>query len=668
MKRPAPQEQQSNDLSPKRPRNGDRPSRTTFRPDLFDISTKNTFREAYSASTPYPHAVVPSLIEDSLLRSVRTEALTQVAFTLKETDIYRIYQSGDLANLSKLDAESLAHLPSLVTLRDALYSPDFREWISTVTGAGKVSGQKTDMAINIYAPGGHLLCHDDVIGTRRISFILYLTDPDDPWQPEWGGGLRLYSTETQTDKAGKTVKVPSPEHDLNIPPAFGQMSFFAVRPGESYHDVEEVYHAAKPNEDHRRVRIAISGWYHVPQEGEDGFVEGEESQLQHKSSLAQLQGASDIFDEPLQHFEHFDELRTVPRSDGKAMEVDPGEDTDSEEDILSEQDLTLLLKYLTPSFLTPSMTDEFAASFEQNSFLELDQLLNDKFASELQAWIESHNEDSEDQGNWRIACPPHKQRYLYTVVNKQHHSTSPIWSLLTDLLRSHAFKKWLALITGFHPHSLVAQHVMGRRFRRGKDYALASAYHKEQPSLEFTLGMSPPIADLGANPTLGRKVNGLSKPAQIDENLTKFLEADASHGGDEVYMAGDDDDTESVHSRSLPHVGKKVDPAIYRSADNDEDSGILFATNPSWNTFSVVLRDSGTLRFVKYMSQAAPSDRWDIKGEIELSQDAFDGEEAAEGIENESDADPSDISDDGADQISEGDEDNDENDENTYHD
>jgi Rps23 Pro-64 3,4-dihydroxylase Tpa1-like proline 4-hydroxylase len=27
----------------------------------------------------------------------------------------------------------------------------------------------------------HLLCHDDVIGTRCVSYIIYLTDPDDEW-------------------------------------------------------------------------------------------------------------------------------------------------------------------------------------------------------------------------------------------------------------------------------------------------------------------------------------------------------------------------------------------------------------------------------------------------------------------------------------------------------
>lgn len=210
-----------------------------FHPALFEPKTLTTYQAAYQDSQPYRHGVIPALISDTLLRSVRTEILTHISFTPKETDIYKIQQSGDLANLDGLDSAQLADLPSLVTLRDALYSAEFRAFLEDVTGAGKLSGKKTDMAINIYTPGSYLLCHDDVIGTRRVSYILYLTDPDEPWQAEWGGGLRLYATEKKRNKGGEEVKVPLPEHVKVIPPTWGQLSFFAVQPGESFHDVEE---------------------------------------------------------------------------------------------------------------------------------------------------------------------------------------------------------------------------------------------------------------------------------------------------------------------------------------------------------------------------------------------------------------------------------------------
>lgn len=40
--------------------------------------------------------------------------------------------------------------------------------VAEVTGAGPLSGSRIDLSINAYAHTGHLLCHDDVIGTRKV--------------------------------------------------------------------------------------------------------------------------------------------------------------------------------------------------------------------------------------------------------------------------------------------------------------------------------------------------------------------------------------------------------------------------------------------------------------------------------------------------------------------
>ena len=57
--------------------------------------------------------------------------------------------------------------------------------------------------------GCHLLCHDDVIGTRRVSYIIYLTDPDDEWEERDGGALELYPIDTVwthwVEEGGKAV-------------------------------------------------------------------------------------------------------------------------------------------------------------------------------------------------------------------------------------------------------------------------------------------------------------------------------------------------------------------------------------------------------------------------------------------------------------------------------
>lgn len=73
-------------------------------------------------------------MSDALLRSVLDEIRTRIHFTEKTTDIYRIWQSGDLANLDGLDTTALEQLPALRQLRDAMYSREFRDYLSQVTG------------------------------------------------------------------------------------------------------------------------------------------------------------------------------------------------------------------------------------------------------------------------------------------------------------------------------------------------------------------------------------------------------------------------------------------------------------------------------------------------------------------------------------------------------
>jgi len=317
-----------------------------FREGLFDQTLLDGYTKSYTNSAPYHHGVIQDLISPTLLRNVRSE-IGHLSFTPKETDIYKIHQSGDLANLDGLEDSSLKLLPSLVTLRDAMYSSDFRGYLSHITGSGPLSGKKTDMAINVYTPGCHLLCHDDVIGSRRVSYILYLTDPDRPWKEEWGGALRLYPTQRHTEEDGEVTKVPSPDYTASIPPAFNQLSFFAVQPGESFHDVEEVYSqtgAGDDEKDEARVRMAISGWYHIPQDEEEGYEEGSEERLAGKSSLMQLQGKDDKYDLPRVNVQ----LYQATNGDGRMPTP-----SSQEHAVLSEADCDFLLKYIAPTYLTP---------------------------------------------------------------------------------------------------------------------------------------------------------------------------------------------------------------------------------------------------------------------------------------------------------------------------
>ncbi|CAG8069607.1 unnamed protein product [Penicillium salamii] len=621
-----------------------------FRDGLFDVAEQQKYTGEYAKSSPYLHGVIHPLIEPTLLRSVRDEIETQVSFTEKETDIYKIFQSGDLANLDGLDDSSLSKLPSVLKLRDAMYSARFREYLSSVTGSGKLSGQKTDMAINVYTEGCHLLCHDDVIGSRRLSYILYLTDPDTPWQAEWGGALRLFPTTTQKDANGEDVKIPSPDYSLSIPPAFNQLSFFTVQPGESFHDVEEVYH---PREDEdkskKRVRMAISGWFHIPQEGEDGYEEGLEEKLAERSSLAQLQGRGDIYDLPQPQPVSWEEPEVEGKGKAKAEEQAEGE--------FDAPELDFLVRYIAPSYLTPDIAEEMSDAFSAESSLSLERFMNDKFASRMSAYIEEQErqalpttaDEIQKQRGWTVARPPHKHRYLYQHASGKEESENPIQELMNVLFPSQAFRKWLGLITGID--HLTSHDLMARRFRRGADYTLASAYEGEEPRLEFTLCLTPSQGwekqeeeeeeedEMDEDNENGEAGESSSKAPEPKEKTNDEAVEGPALGGYEIYMAGDEEEEEEEDPENADQVlgqkKTKADPAIYRSAGADEDDGILFSTQAGWNRLSIVLRDSGTLKFVKYVSAAAKGDRWDITGEVDVEFEDGDDEDDDEEGEDE---------------------------------
>ncbi|KAL7628699.1 putative component of NuA3 histone acetyltransferase complex [Parahypoxylon ruwenzoriense] len=610
-----------------------------FRKGLFDKDVLDKYTRGYAKSTPYKHSVIHELIDDKLLRAVREEIKNNVSFTPKETDIYKIHQSGDLANLDGLDDDALAKLPSLLALRDAMYSQSFRDYVAHITGCGPLSGRKTDMAINIYTPGCYLLCHDDVIGSRKVSYILYLTDPDTPWKPEWGGALRLFPVRTIEGKDGQVARTPAPDVSKIIPPTWNQLSFFAVQPGESFHDVEEVYHAETKDQLEKqagRVRMAISGWFHIPQFGEDGYVPGAEEKLAKNSGLMQLQGNPDQYDAP----------------QPKPVAVEQPESSSQEE--FDEADLEFLLKYMAPTYLTPDTLEQISEYFDEDSSITLPNLLGKKFSKKLREFVAAQDsapspEDSAEieKGAWRVAKPPHKHRYLYlrpgnaTSKNgKSKKDDSPIRELLEEFLPSPQFHRWLQMATGcvIESHDFIA-----RRFRRGRDYTLATG-HEGKPRLELTLGITPTSGwgdddedgDDNAeeengehSKANGSKGKGKAKDAPSKKGKSKGEEngdedEDAQEvGGHEVYMAGDDD-------------ADHEDAAVYKSSGDDDN--ILFFQAAAWNKMSLVLRDSGALKFVKYVSRRAPGDRWDISGTFEVEeQDDDDDDDDDEGEDGEND-------------------------------
>lgn len=547
-------------------------------------------------SQPYRWGTITELMDPELLKSVRTEVLLQIAFTKKETDIYKVYQSGDLANLSALNWDDLSRLPSLYKLRAAIYSEQFRDMISSVTNCGKLSGIKTDMSINTYNKGCHLLTHDDVIGSRRLSFILYLPEPGKKWKPSYGGALRLFPA--------VVPNVPETDYLAKLVPQFNQIAFFTVQPGLSFHDVEEV------RED--KQRLSIQGWFHIPQPGEPGYVEGEQEATEARSTLQQLQSKE------LQEFDFPKPLRTdLPKTEvTELLKKSP----------FTVEETEHLSRYLNVEYLKPNNLNKLQATLLDESIVELTNIFNSDYADALQKSIrdtelnqETPQTSKEMQFPWKCAVPPHKQRYMYIdgtpsfamtekgvkFVNSIGPSEPPNFAMasqaqrpeetdrklceLASFLRSQSFRKWLTHVTGLIPTS---DQVIARRFRPGHDFILATTTEKElarEDELNILLE-----ATFNLTPTATK-----SKHWELGE-----------YGGYELCMANNEDDQD------------EDDPAIYRG--DGDDSSVLYTGQCQWNSLCLMLRDPSVLKFVKYVSVNAKGSRWDITCQWNVRDEELD--------------------------------------------
>jgi prolyl 3-hydroxylase /prolyl 3,4-dihydroxylase len=365
----------------------------------------------------------------------------------------------------------------------------------------------------------------------------------------------------------------------------------------------------------------------------------------------QLQGNPDQHDRPLP--------KTVVVGDSNA-EASQESRTSQE---FNESDLEFLLQYLAPSYLTPDTLTGIAEHFDENSSITLPSILKASFAERLRQDIEQREKeaaaaaanaaDKVDQGDWQVARPPHKHRFLYLQPGDAP-KDSPWYELLDVLLPSMQFRTWLEMATSTTVSSF---DLTARRFRHGKDYTLATG-HDGEARLELNLGLTPTqgwgdddgeeddeeeeeeeeedqVEEVNGKGKGKARTKAPAKETKEDKKSKKSsghkaengdAEKDAEDpeetevGGHEVYMAGDDDAND--------------DAAIYRSSNDDDN--ILFFQAAAWNKMTIVLRDSGTLRFVKYINRKAPGDRWDVSATFEIEaeegdDDNDDDEERAAG-------------------------------------
>ncbi|EEH57846.1 uncharacterized protein MICPUCDRAFT_2294, partial [Micromonas pusilla CCMP1545] len=507
--------------------------------------------EEYKRATPYAHGVVSPLCDDSMLRRVRAEMRDNLSATFKETDLFKVLQTVDLVTIDDPekggDPAIAAKIPALLRLRDAIYSQEFRDMVQTMTGCAPLT-DRIDCSANVYPRSGHLLCHDDVIGTRCISYIVYLTDPDDAWTEKDGGALELYPVETPG--------TPAVDPTARLIPRWNSMAFFTVQPGRSFHAVQEVFAEDKP-------RLSISGWYHAAT-----APEGSEN-----ATLTQLQTRASEDD---------DVAGFVPFQSAEPLGPD-------------EDDLAYLSRWVNPEYLVPENVARIRAKMEEDSSVQMREFLKPELANAIRAATRAEDaRDALGRGaipartagvgkGWRAIGPTHKQRFL-RFDDDDDDAGAPdeagagalLRKLRADVFASEAFARLLTALTGWRP---TAHKGDVRRFRPGLDYTVA--HH----------------GILTVDPRLDATLCVVDDEGEDDAQAWDFGEC----GGFECYIAADESGVASAAATA----------EVYKAAEEDDEDELL-SVSATFNTLSLVARDEGLMRFVKYVSHLAPSSRWDL--------------------------------------------------------
>lgn len=489
-----------------------------------------------------------------------------------------------------MDGSELAkNMPNLMKLKNAIYSPQYRSFIENIAGleAGSLTDE-VDCAANCHTRGCHLLCHDDVIGTRMVSYIIYLTNTEPEWKDSDGGRLELYEAIAEDNRF-----VPEALPVKTILPTFNSMAYFVVEPGVSFHSVQEVFCD--------RPRLSLQGWYHA----KEAPSQIENATLQRLKSTGKGENTEGTF-HPM-----------ITETSAK-LETKEGDGIEDLEPTVSIEDSKFLGEYINKAYLSKESLKEIRMRFEDDSSVKLRHFLNYEWSSKIKAaFTRQDKRDSLGDDNpsldyhvginekWKPVGPAHKQRFLQyeegigSDLSKKGTSEDVVDvgeyldHLKQNLFQSAEFGRWLGWLSSLGVPLGYRGRI--RRFRPGLDYTVAH------------YGILTTNAVLDATLCF---CGGDGNQCSFDEETNELVGSDddaiwesGDVGGFECYIAADDDDQGAE--------------AEY----DEEDDTQLLSVSASFNTLSLVYRDPGTMKFVKYVGSCAPSSRWDIALEYNVKSD-----------------------------------------------
>uniref|UniRef100_A0A7S0D2P2 Fe2OG dioxygenase domain-containing protein n=1 Tax=Amorphochlora amoebiformis TaxID=1561963 RepID=A0A7S0D2P2_9EUKA len=605
--------------------------RNVFGSTVYNWSSHQHLRSSYQAARPFPHVVLRQLFNQDFLKEARDEAIRHLVAQPKETDLFKVFQvPEDLSCISSVNKSLASRIPCLMTLREALASQPFLDLLGNVTGVKDLSPDRIDCSVNVYVKGNHLLCHDDVIGSRRLSYIIYLVDQHPRWNKSEGGRLELYPP------GGS-----SPE--CYVTPEWNSMIVFKVDPGRSFHAVEEVFGD--------RPRLTVSGWYHPPPDLEVNNPKESEGRKSSREDIKSSECGS----------------KFRPALGCEGVPNTHAEDTRSPLHALKPEDIDYLSRYINPSFLNHSHIQSIHSKILKSSSALLTPFLNTP-SLPASLWRNERGEIREEisgirefrQAGWEEVGPAHKRRFLeYSAESKDilkehrierrnirtnrtaidlegrknlnNNSTRKrcrgtmelgleLERLQTELFLSGAFQRYLMALSGLRTCAVRSSI---RYFRRGKDYCVAygGGLGEGNLRLDVTLCFALGSQSEWQASNMGGFEAYIAAPTPISHTGNSSIEDTGSQGGS-------DSDEAATCRVGNPTTGNAREDDEPQDTDQDQtdDQGcsggsMVLCVDSVFNALSIVVRDAGTLKFVKYLEREAPGDRLDVASEFDVHRD-----------------------------------------------
>ena len=302
----------------------------------------------------------------------------------------------------------------------------------------------------------------------------------------------------------------------------------------------------------------------------------------------------------------------VPMKDDNTSITNSKKDTE-ELNPLTDADRRFLGQFINPAYLNDESMNEIRLRFEEESSVKLRHFLNEKLSAQIKKLCSQEDEKGElgngkpamkystgSNDDWIVVGPAHKQRFLEyqkknAISNSEECTGSFLYNIKHSLFESPEFGRWLGWISSLgYPIGLRGK---TRRFRPGLDYTVAHyGILTTDAVLDATLCFCSGNGDQCTFDEETGELNGSDDDAVWESGDV---------GGFECYIAADES-------------GESEGPdAEY----DEEDDTKLLSVSASDNTLSLVYRDPGTMKFVKYVSASAPSSRWDVALEYNVKVD-----------------------------------------------